>query len=436
MCANRRALCVLIGAACLAAGASGTDTCPEPSCAGLEFGTLLDTATQRFACPECQSGAKWAFNGGQFFTADIQVNPQSFSFCMRYFADSSQNMATTPYFLRIHDAGYLNQVAVNTIGKLNEGSQFQMYTSAASRPSGPMLTNTRIPLDEWVHLCYTADGAVKRGYVNGALDVTANVGIINMPAEMTYTVQLGAPFTHFSNQHNGYVADVFVSASVLSDAEVLERYARTDTTNNPLLFAGLTCVPNAETLCAGPCEGGLHSCADDSYCIENHDGSTSCECPAGTHGDPGVACDACPADHFCADSVAAPCAECSEGHYRTDACTTTSNTACAPCAPGVHCPDGVNQYTCPSGMYCTGGAPAASCPDNAESPSGSDELTDCVCVPGSAGSPGGACALCEAGTYCPDGASVVPCPGPTASPVGSAVVADCYCVGGYYDSSA
>jgi hypothetical protein len=94
-----------------------------------------------------------------------------------------------------------------------------------------------------------------------------------------------------------------------------------------------------------------------------------------------------------------------------------------------------------------------SCPTNSVTPSRSDELTDCQCVPGYTGNNGGPCAACAQGSFKPttgsngctncaanfygtteaavDEASCAACPEHSLSVAGSHNVTLCYCVSGY-----
>jgi len=76
----------------------------------------------------------------------------------------------------------------------------------------------------------------------------------------------------------------------------------------------------------------------------------------------------------------------------------------------------------------------ATCPSRTSSASGSDELTDCVCVAGyTAASDGVACSACEAGEYkaTMGVGNCTVCPSHTSSAEGSDEVADCVCLAGY-----
>jgi len=78
------------------------------------------------------------------------------------------------------------------------------------------------------------------------------------------------------------------------------------------------------------------------------------------------------------------------------------------------------------------------CPSHTSSASGSDELTDCVCVAGyTAISDGEACTVCEAGTFksAVGNATCSMCPAGASSAEESDEATDCKCLAGYSGTS-
>jgi hypothetical protein len=97
--------------------------------------------------------------------------------------------------------------------------------------------------------------------------------------------------------------------------------------------------------------------------------SAFCTCNAGyTGGGDTTACNACVAGTFKVDTGPAECDLCPENKYSL-VTSATSSSACE------------------------------TCPENSIAPSGSNELTDCVCKPGFFGKDGEQCTACPAGTY-------------------------------------
>ncbi|KAJ1474415.1 hypothetical protein T484DRAFT_3264942 [Baffinella frigidus] len=150
---------------------------------------------------------------------------------------------------------------------------------------------------------------------------------------------------------------------------------------------------------AGTFKSGVGT-AECETCIANAEsssGSALCQCSAGFAGADGEPCEACNAGQYKATAGAGTCATCEAGTYKA--------------AVGV--------------------GSCAACPSNTTSSVGSNELTDCNCLPGyTAASDGVACSICTAGTF----KSVVgtaeceTCPANSQSSSGSAL---CQCWAGY-----
>lgn len=168
-----------------------------------------------------------------------------------------------------------------------------------------------------------------------------------------------------------------------------------------------------------------------------HDAPGDCTCNAGYTGADGVWCDACVPGKFKSITGSSECLSCGEGKYSTvlasvgGHCTNCPANTNAPAASGspVACTcnagstggGGTTACTlCVAGTFKVATGPAAcsicpadwystevgatsdtclQCPENSIAPSGSDELTDCVCKPGYTGANGGPCVACVAGKF-------------------------------------
>ena len=111
------------------------------------------------------------------------------------------------------------------------------------------------------------------------------------------------------------------------------------------------------------CQG----CQVDSISPSSSDEHTDCICNAGFTGDDGGNCSECAAGKFKYEIGDNPCTECLEGQYST-AISATSDV-------------------------CQG------CQANSNSPSSSDEHTDCICNAGFTGDDGANCSECAAGKF-------------------------------------
>ena len=72
------------------------------------------------------------------------------------------------------------------------------------------------------------------------------------------------------------------------------------------------------------------------------------------------------------------------------------------------------------------------CPDFAVSPAGSNNATDCLCLPGFYGEHGGECSVCPIASFCEGGDRVVRCAEHSNSSEGSNRSEDCSCDAGWY----
>ena len=188
-------------------------------------------------------------------------------------------------------------------------------------------------------------------------------------------------------------------------------------------------------------------------------GSVVVAAPRLTLRTPYVECQTCLMDHWCANQLIYECPM-----HSVSAAMSTAQTDCY-CIPGFYGRNGsVLGYTpcslCPVNYYCTGGnsilicapgfkseagssvcAPCdvneycangqvGACPLHSHSPSGSDELLDCICDDGYYGF-ATSCTICEVGYYCQSGIRTA-CAANALTSIGAPNPSSCYCDRGYY----
>ena len=195
--------------------------------------------------------------------------------------------------------------------------------------------------------------------------------------------------------------------------------------------------------------GACSSCPVGSWSPERSVVATDCVCTPGYTGPNGVDCLKCEPGTYKPSSGSSSCTACPSPHsISTAGSNATSDCKCQPGYTGsdggtcVACAMGTyklvrgssNCTACEAGKYknVTGTGECAACPPLATSPSGSDELNDCRCLPGSFGPNGDKCNACPSGTFkdSPGSHACTQCPMHTNSTAGGADVTDCHCVGG------
>ena len=153
----------------------------------------------------------------------------------------------------------------------------------------------------------------------------------------------------------------------------------------------------------------------------------------------GVTCSSCPEGSFTLfPNILPHCHPCLMGTYTA----TTGTQECTSCGVGEY-QDEVGQTSCNKcveGTYkpLAGPGDCTVCPTGMTSASGSDALTDCVCLPAhTETSDGTRCISCDVGTYMDVTGSVdcLACPVGTSSTKGSTEVTDCTCLPGYTAAS-
>ena len=192
-------------------------------------------------------------------------------------------------------------------------------------------------------------------------------------------------------------------------------------------------------------------CPSDAISLPRSVELSSCTCPKGYTGPNGEPCTICGKGTYKDEEGSSECTSCPRATFsgfegsRVDTCkdcTPHSDSleasidigACI-CNNKFHGSGWQGCFTCNPNSYCSGGSKFG-CPPNSASPGLSDNITDCVCIPGYAGSPRSddddtPCQQCTSGTYCTGGISVVTCPEHSTSPKMSDELIDCVCIGGY-----
>ena len=94
--------------------------------------------------------------------------------------------------------------------------------------AGDVFSKQSIPLNTWTHVALTYDGTYARMYINGVLDSTTKAGAPGIPS----FTKIGAK-SWITGYFAGSIADVAISASALSDAQVSQLYATTPAPNAP-----------------------------------------------------------------------------------------------------------------------------------------------------------------------------------------------------------
>jgi len=161
----------------------------------------------------------------------------------------------------------------------------------------------------------------------------------------------------------------------------------------------------------------------------------------------GTACTPCPAGSYKSAVGSMGCSPCEAGTYRDTAGATDcvvcpahsvsvqgsdAVTDCG-CVPGFSGPPGGPCDACPEDFYGSGGVqPCLGCPANALSPEASTAPSACQCGPGWIGANGEPCALAPVDTYKPGaGLSATGCPADASSPPGSCSADSCLCNAGF-----
>ena len=180
------------------------------------------------------------------------------------------------------------------------------------------------------------------------------------------------------------------------------------------------------------CSGGTSkvSCTADSSAPPGSKLSSACKCNAGFYRDATDSCLHCEIGSYCPG-----------GSDKFD-CPANSNTVTAQstklsdcfCNDGFAGEDPAMCSLCPSGYYCRDGGKVAKCPDNSFSEVGA---SSCECNLGFEYKPSdGTCFRCPSNFYCPhlEGGgdmTPIPCPENAISPEGSFEPTDCTCSDGF-----
>jgi hypothetical protein len=239
-------------------------------------------------------------------------------------------------------------------------------------------------------------------------------------------------------------------------------------------------------------ESGCTTCSESSHSPAGSNNVTECTCNMGYTGNDGGPCSACVAGTYKPIAGSQPCLLCATGKFSTlQAQIFASN--CTDCPASSDALSGSNDITdclcnagftgenggactgCVAGTYKEESGPEACmlcapgkystvyeailpgtctvCPTHTQSDEGSDELIDCVCIPGYTGPDGATCAACVPGKYkniagnsdclecsadtysnlegANSSAKCLPCPEHSQSAAGSSTLTQCLCNAGY-----
>ena len=126
-------------------------------------------------------------------------------------------------------------------------------------------------------------------------------------------------------------------------------------------------------------------CASGSFSNPNSQFRTDCKCNVGYTGPDGEPCDACAAGKYKTQTGSGTCTLCNAGQYSNQVGASSSGTC----------------VNCPTGTYSNAvrAWPCSSCASDSNSPSASDDFSDCLCNVGYTGPDGGPCTACVPGKY-------------------------------------
>ena len=127
------------------------------------------------------------------------------------------------------------------------------------------------------------------------------------------------------------------------------------------------------------------ACPSDSNSPSLSDEITDCRCNVGYTGPDGGPCAACIAGKYKTQTGSATCTLCNAGQYSNQVGASSSGTC----------------VNCPTGTYSNAdrSPPCSSCASDSNSPSASDDFSDCLCNVGYTGPDGGPCTACVPGKY-------------------------------------
>ena len=191
-----------------------------------------------------------------------------------------------------------------------------------------------------------------------------------------------------------------------------------------LLTRCLTCPALTYSLSSGA-SSTCGQCVPASQSPENSSAPESCKCNAGYAGNDGGPCIACESGYFKESIGSSPCVQC--GVENSASLSATVSFAGCECSPGFY-RNKVGAFT----FKCIG------CPFESYSPFASANITNCACNAGFTGPGGGPCQACARGTYksVPGSAICSTCPVFSSSNENetSTHVSNCSCVQGYHGS--
>ena len=184
------------------------------------------------------------------------------------------------------------------------------------------------------------------------------------------------------------------------------------------LYVPLSDAPCASCLPNFWCSGAtINACPLNTLSPAGSSVQTDCYCRSGYFGQVQLGieygyspCSICPMNFYCeGGNQIMPCP------VGTKSQPGVTLSGCTPCAEGEFCENGM----------------VGICPANSYSPSGSNDVADCGCMPGFYGALG-QCTACDGNYYCPGGDVRVACTDHGVSPPGATAASQCYCDRGYY----
>jgi len=240
----------------------------------------------------------------------------------------------------------------------------------------------------------------------------------------------------------------YIGSTLLSDCVCNPGYTGSN--------GGLCTGCNASSWCL---HGQINPCPPHSISPGLSYDLSQCICKPGYYGDtslPLTLCQFCKQDHFCPGGGVNLSTICPNGKYSQPGSDEESDCRCPDFASSIIKSKNVSSCQCNPGYYqvytssfqMTGGwvchqclpddycynGTNFSCPDHSTSLFASDEITDCMCIPGYR-NVNGICHGCPVNSYCTGGNTIESCTLHAVSPSQSPDSSRCYCDLGYKGSN-
>lgn len=187
------------------------------------------------------------------------------------------------------------------------------------------------------------------------------------------------------------------------------------------------------------CTGGVSDTCPDSKLstIPGSDSPEDCECDRGYFRNGDGECQECLKVTYKDTIGNGACSEC-PWNAETIGTGAKSVQECICAAGYVLSADGSTCDDCPAGKWCLNGV-EYSCPPNSETTIISGGISigsaGCICLPGYYGDAGSVCHVCPMDSFCPGGNNILPCQENAMSPAGSSESTQCACRSGYREDS-